>query len=152
MSTPQKGFTLIELMIVVLVMSLVLGLSIPSYRNYTLRAGRTDATNALLRIAAAQERFYLARGQYATSAAELTAAPPNGLGFTGAESERGYYDLTVAVGPSGQAAVDYTATATVDTASNQKDDPDCTSLSVDQSGRRGANGGYVPATVEKCWR
>lgn len=152
MYSQHKGFTLIELMIVVLVMSLVLGLSIPTYRNYSLRAGRADASNALLRIAAAQERFYLAQGQYATSAAELTAAPPNGLGFTGAKSERGYYDLTVAVGPSGQAAVDYQATATVDTGSNQKDDSDCTSLSVDQSGRRGANGGYVAATVEKCWR
>lgn len=146
----QRGFTLVELMIVVLLMSIILGISVPSYRAYTLRAGRIDASNVLLRIAAAQERFYLQNGTYASDA-ELTVDPPNGLGFGSGKSAHGYYDLAIAPDANGL-TIGYAVTATVDPAGNQKGDADCGSLSIDQNGRRGANGGYVAAVVEKCWR
>ena len=145
----QNGFTLIEMLIVVTLLAIVLGLAVPSYRNYTLRAGRADATNALLRIAAAQEKFYLQNGIYATNA-QLQQDRPAGLGFDGGSSERGYY--TLAVTDEANLATGYTATATVVSTDKQKDDTDCSSFSLDQDGRRGANGGYAPATVEKCWR
>jgi len=146
----QQGFTLIELMIVILLMSIILGISIPSYRAYTLRAGRTDASSALLRIAAAQERFYLQNGTYAGNG-ELALAPPNGLGFSTGKSERGYYGLAIAPDAAGL-AVGYAVTATVDANEKQNGDADCNSLSINQNGRRGANGAYVAAVVEKCWR
>ncbi len=146
----QQGFTLIELMIVILLMSIILGISIPSYRAYTLRAGRTDASSALLRIAAAQERFYLQNGTYAGNG-ELALAPPNGLGVATGKSERGYYGLAIAPDAAGL-PIGYTVTATVDANEKQKGDADCNSLSINQNGRRGANGAYVAAVVEKCWR
>ena len=70
-----RGFTLVEIMTVVLLLSILMGLSIPGYRQYVRRANRTDATTDLLRLAAAQERFYLQNGTYATNA-ELAPAPP----------------------------------------------------------------------------
>ena len=149
-SLRQQGFTLIELMIVILLMSIILGISIPSYRAYTLRAGRSDASSMLQRIAAAQERFYLQNGTYAGNGV-LAVDPPNGLGVTNSKSERGYYDLTI-VPDAGDLAVGYVVTATVDAAGKQRGDADCNSLSIDQNGRRGANGGYVATVVEKCWR
>ena len=152
MNKVNRGITLIELMIVILLMSIVLGLSIPSYRDYTLRAGRTDATNALLRVAAAQERFYLQNGTYADDAA-LAINPPNGLGFTDAKSQYRYYNLHITSDPSEDAlTVGYTATATVDAAGKQKGDSNCPSLSINQNSRRGANGGYEVDVVEACWR
>ncbi len=150
MTKAQYGFTLIELMIVILLMSIILGVSIPSYRAYTLRAGRSDASTVLLRIAAAQERFYLQNGTYAGNVA-LAVNPPDGLGFTNSKSARGYYDLAIAP-DAGGLTIGYAATATVDAAGRQKGDSDCGSLSIDQNGRRGANGGYITAVVEKCWR
>ena len=150
MVTQQKGFTLIELMIVVLLISIILGVAVPSYRGYTLRTGRTDAAIALLRVAAAQEKFYLQNGTYATNA-QLSLDPPAGLGFTASKSERGYYALTVAPDAAGL-AVGYTASAAPIAGEKQATDPDCTAFSIDQSGRRGANNGYVPAAIEKCWR
>lgn len=146
----QIGFTLIEMMIVLLIASIILTAAVPGYRQYVLRAGRVDATNALLRVAAAQEKFYLQNGVYAANSA-LAAAPPAGLGFTASQSDRGYYNL--AITPSaGGFTVGYTVSATTEPAEKQKDDTDCTAFSLDQSGRRGANGGYDAATVEKCWR
>ena len=150
LTTRQQGFTLIELMIVVLLMAIILGISVPGYRAYSIRAGRTDAGQALLRLAAAQERFYLQNGTYASDA-QLAVDPPKGLGFSNSKSEREYYDLAITP-DAGGLAVGYTATATIDTDSKQKGDDECDSFTIDQNGRRGVNGGHVAAVVEKCWR
>jgi len=63
----QTGVTLLELMTVVVIIGVLTSIAIPSYRRYTLRAQRSDATAALLRIAAAQEKFYLQNNTYTTT-------------------------------------------------------------------------------------
>jgi len=130
-------------MIVVLLMAIILGLSIPGYRQYAQRAGRVDATSALLRIAAAQERWYLENGTYATDA-ELPVAPPNGLGFTGGTSERGYYNLEITVSD----ALEFEIQATTVPGEKQADDTRCATLTLDQTGQRTS----APDGIETCWR
>lgn len=147
---PRSGFTLIEMMITVLLLSIVLGLSIPGYRQYVQRANRTDATADLLRLAAAQERFYLQNGTYATNA-ELAAAPPAGLGFTGGNTKRGYYNVAITLAN----ATRFTATATAAGGGKQADDDKCEAFRINESGLReaAANGGsYTAASAEECWR
>src|SRR5688572_30003429 len=102
--TPNRrrmlGITLLELMIVILVIGVLGAIAIPSYRQYMMRAQRTEAKTALLRIAANQERFYLTNRTYSGN--------PALLGFVGGLSERGTYTIAIA----GANAVGYTATAT----------------------------------------
>jgi len=150
MSNAHKGFTLTELLVVVLIASILVGIGLPGYRDFVIRGGRTDATTALLKLSASQEKFYLQNGIYASNA-QLAAAPPAGLGFVGSKSEHGYYDLTIAPAAAGL-AVGYTASAAVVANEKQGDDSDCTAFSMDQNGRRGANGGYNPTVIEECWR
>ena len=88
------GFTLIELMIVMVIMAILASASVAGYRQYLRRANRTDATAALLRLSAAEERFYLQNNRYATTADELADPPPAGLGI--GDTERGLYELSVA--------------------------------------------------------
>lgn len=145
-----KGFTLIELMVVVVIISILVGIGLPGYRGYVLRSGRTDAITALMKLAASQEKYYLQNGVYANNG-QLAVAPPAGLGFTDARSERGYYNLTVVPNAAGF-AVGYTATATVAGTGKQADDSECASFSIDQNGRRGANGGYIAPVIEGCWK
>ena len=45
------GVTLIELMIVIVILGILASVAFPAYRNYAIRADRTEATSALLRIA-----------------------------------------------------------------------------------------------------
>ena len=72
MRSRERGVTLLELMAVIVIIGILASIAIPSYRTYLLRAQRTDATAALLRAAAAQEKCYLQNNRYATNA-ELPA-------------------------------------------------------------------------------
>lgn len=146
----QKGFTLTELLVVVMIVSILVGMGLPGYRDFIQRSGRTDASTALLKMQALQEKFYLQNGIYASNA-QLAGAPPAGLGFVGAKTKHGYYNLTLVPDVAGL-AVGYTATAAIAAGGKQADDSDCAAFSVDQNGRRGANGGFNPADVEECWR
>jgi type IV pilus assembly protein PilE len=145
-----RGVTLIELMVVVVVVGILAAIAVPSYRNYVLRAQRSDATAALLRIAAAQEKFYLQNNVYATNA-QLATAPPNGLGI--AATERGYYGLNVAASASfpGDFTRGFQATATA-AAGPQMRDSACRTFTIDHTGNRGATDSGGANNREACWR
>jgi type IV pilus assembly protein PilE len=150
--TPNHGFTLIELMIVVVIMAILASASVAGYRQYIRRANRADATAALLRLSAAEERFYLQNNRYATTADELADPPPAGLGING--TERGLYELSVAAAADG-AVAGYIATATARSDQSQRDDADCVSFSIDQSGQRTATNADNESDAEvssACWR
>ena len=134
----SAGFTLLELLIVVAVFSIIMSMSIAGYRQYITRANRVDATTLLLRVAAAQERYYLEQNTYTDDLAAL--------GFPNALSERGYYTLEVAPALGGL-VVGYTATATVVDDQSQSDDTKCQELTVNESGLRSSK----PEDAEVCW-
>ena len=133
------GFTLIELMVTVAVAVILISIAVPNYRAYVQRANRSDATTAILRIAAAQEKFYIQNNTYTT---DLSAA---GLGIPSTNNE--YYDLAVTAGPDGL-TIGYVATATPKEGERQADDSDCQSFTLNERGVRGSS----PKGPSVCWR
>lgn len=53
-----KGFSLIELMVVIAIIALLAAYAVPSYRQYVIESKRTVAHNKILEIAGAFEKFY----------------------------------------------------------------------------------------------
>ncbi len=82
----RRGFTLVETLVAMVVLALIVAVAVPSYREHTIRARRTDAKLSLLAAAAAQERHFLDANAYAATLAELGVA-----GF----SRQGHYALDV---------------------------------------------------------
>ena len=61
----RRGVTLLELLVALALAGILAGLAYPTYRGHLVRAHRIEAIEALLAIAAAQERFHFQHGRYA---------------------------------------------------------------------------------------
>lgn len=93
----QRGFTLIELMIVVVIIGLIAAFSYPSYQEYIERTRRVDAQGALMEMAAAMERHYASNNSYEAAAAggADTGAPAIFPDESPLEGNPKYYDLRI---------------------------------------------------------
>lgn len=100
----QRGITLIELMIVVVIISILAAVAYPGYQEFSARAKRNEARSALLQIATNQERFYLDNRTFTT---DLTVM---GLGNNAAtyRTPSGAYDIVI----NNADAANWDATAT----------------------------------------
>jgi type IV pilus assembly protein PilE len=88
-----KGFTLIELMIVVAIAGIIAAIAYPSYQEQMRKTRRADGQTELMKIMNVQERFFTNYGSYTTS---ITNAEPNGLGSANANSDEGFYAISAA--------------------------------------------------------
>jgi type IV pilus assembly protein PilE len=64
----QRGFTLIELIIVTAIIAILASVAYPSYTKYVVRSNRTAAQAQMLDLANRQQQYLLANRTYATKA------------------------------------------------------------------------------------
>ncbi len=143
---PMKGFSLMEIMIVTLIVGVMAAIAYPSYQQYVMRGYRTEGMALLNDAAARQERFFSQNNSYITDQDDIAGLGlPHTTGTT-VTSETGKYSLLVSsVANDGG----YTLTATAAPGSPQVGDARCGDLTLDATGRRGASGN---ASVDECWR
>ena len=122
-SSPARGFTLVELMIVIVIVAILLAVAVPSYQNSVQKGRRADAKSALLDVANRQEGNMLDRGTYSLELTDL------GFNQNPYLSEEGHYSVAATVCSGGSIARCYVLTATPLSGSPQADDTRCTALS-----------------------
>jgi type IV pilus assembly protein PilE len=137
-----RGFTLLELLVVLVLVSVVAALALPGFRQQMARVHRTEAMTALLQLQSAEEKFYLRHSAYT---ANILDAPPMGLGMPTVTSSNKYV-LSVAVADDGQSFI---ATASPTPTGGQDADLECLAFSIDARGRRAVSG---TRDAKHCWK
>lgn len=132
------GFTIIELMIALAIVGILSAIALPAYQDYVIRSNRAAAAACLTEFAQFMERNYTQNMRYDSVGFALPE-------LQCADQLSARYQFSSVGAALAQRA--YTLQAVPTTL--QQDD--CGTLTLDQAGRKGANGGFDVAVVRKCW-
>jgi type IV pilus assembly protein PilE len=142
----QRGVTLVELMIVVVIITVLAAIGYPSYTDFITRSNRQAGKNLIYAIADRQEQFFLDNKQYAPDlttlgfAADTIACDRDGQQTAATDADRTYVlDLT------NTSATTYTVRAAPQLKQAARDAA-CGTLTVTHLGQRDASGGGA-----NCW-
>lgn len=153
--TRHKGFTLIELMIVVAIVGILTAIALPAYTSYIARARRADARTQLLQATQFMQKFYAANDRFDQDRAgsgvltimpdNLKKSPPDGTAvyqLNSTTTSAGSYSLTAT-------ATAYTLTMAPITGSSMASDR-CGAFTLNSLGVRGVTGSGM--TRDNCWK
>jgi len=129
-----RGFTLIELMIVLAVLSIIVAVGYPSYMEHVKKSRRAEGMGQLLELADRMERSYSDQGTYPTSVSEVYVATTDG----------GFYTLSIVSANN----VSFTVSAAPTGLGRQNTDK-CKTFTLTSLGQKSISGS-VPNS--KCWR
>ena len=144
------GFTLIELMVVVVAMTILATIAIPAYQSQIRKSRRTEARTALLDLANREERYFSVNNSYTTSQQALGYGTSTSA-FSAVSVGSGYYTVTITVttadptqSPPVQAGYSIVATAV----GTQASDTSCATFTVDQTGTQSST---PSGSTSTCW-
>lgn len=144
----DRGFTLVELMVAMVILATLAAIAIPSYSIYVLKSHRTEAKSALLDLASLEERYF--------STANTYSSTPTDLGYNAAGTPfpvgSGWYIITtltvtpaVAPGPLAPGGTPATYSITATAVGQQAKDTECATFSINSAGQQ-------TATSADCWQ
>jgi len=147
---PAAGFTLVELMVVVLIATILTVIAVPSYTNYVRKSRRVEAKSFLLDFASREERYMATNGQYSTTASDL------GISAFPQKTATQYYQLetptitAASASSTTTAATPATFQLTATAIGIQAKDTQCSQFIVDNTGAQTSKDSSGNVTTG-CW-
>ena len=135
-----KGFTLIEILVVIAIAGILAAVAIPYYRDNVLKSHRSDGKAAILDVAARQEKWYFQNQRYN---GDITDEDFYGT----TSSPDGFYSLSIDRPCGGFSCFTIVATA----AGTQEADTECYKMSVTHQGSRRSENSSGTETTDTCW-
>lgn len=126
----SKGFSLLEVMVVVLIIGIIAAIAFPSYNEHVRKSRRAAGVACVSAVAQQMERFYTANLTYDGAVANPASCHDNALNFYNIELDATPSTYTVRAVPTGAHSGDA-----------------CGTLSVDQAGVQSATG----TASSSCW-
>ena len=130
------GFTLIELMIVLAILSIIVAIGYPSYLEQVRKSHRVEGMGELLKLADRMERAYTARGSYPTNLSEV---------YVATTTDGGLYTLSIVSANN----VSFTVRATPTSVKNPNKDK-CHTFTMTSLGTKSVSGGSL--STDDCWK
>ena len=142
----NKGFTLLELMVVVAIIGIIAAVAYPSFIKSGYKGRRADAKAALTQASQFLERCYANYGIYNSgSCASNTSGTSQYLGGSGYQTPKKYYTITGTL-----TGTSYLLTATAVSGGPQANDTGCTTMTLNSAGQQGS--GSTPTSDSGgCW-
>ncbi|TXT36029.1 MAG: fimA [Comamonadaceae bacterium] len=146
-----RGFTLIEIMVVVAIVGVLAAVAIPSYTSYIARANRADARTQLMQAALFMQKFYAANDSYKTdrSGSKIEDTIPTSLKNSPAEGTALY---TLSLQTVNDADFEFHM---VPVASQKMNNDKCGAFTINSNGVKGVwigNSAGNSALKEGCWK
>lgn len=135
MLSMKKGFTSIEMVVVIAIIGILAAIAYPSYSDSVMQARRADAKTTLLDLAQRIERFYSENHTYTSVAANVGGTPQ--------ASPDGWYTITIV-----STASTYTLSAAP--LNSQANDSSCKTFTYNNLGQESVTGGAT-WTADQCW-
>lgn len=161
MNAPRRsrslaGFSLIELMIVLVVIGVLTSVALPAYNSYVARARRADARTQLLQVAQFMQRFYAANDRFDQDRAgtSVVSVMPANLKTSPADSTTPFYQLNGTITSAGSISVTVSTTAYTLTmapiSGRVMANDGCGAFRINSMGVRTVTG--TGKTRDECWR
>jgi len=148
----QRGFTLVEIMVVLAIVMTLAAIAMPSYTENIKQSKRAEAKAQLLEAAQFMQRFYSQNDSYATKRGDSSnVAIPDALARVPRTAAAGSQNYTISFATPGPTTATFILQAAPRVGGSMAGDK-CGTFTLTQAGQRGVSGNAAGTTADSCWK